>query len=163
MAWGWCNFCIVRNPHPHRGTPVSHPTDRPRGVTRMCHAVLVRIFSQDPPNIAERMHWETNCKYIPVQYAADRSSSRDQKARVFDCQSSFSATVNSVPGASRRTWRGGISCQHDHHEAGGLETTDNTTLRHYRFRGIARSHRSSKTGNVQPGWIDRPPITPPEA
>ena len=141
---------------------MSHSTDRPRGVTRMCHAMLVRIFSQDPPNIAERTHWETNCKYIPVQYAADRSSSRDQKARVFDCQSSFSATVNSVPGASRRTWRGGISCQHDHHEAGGLETTDNTTLRHYRFRGIARSHRSSKTGNVQPGWMDRPPITPPE-
>ena len=35
---------------PHRGTPVSHPTGRPRSVTRMCHGVvLVRISARIRP------------------------------------------------------------------------------------------------------------------
>jgi len=43
---------LYENTRPHRGTPVSHPKRRPRGVTRMCRGVVVRVCSQSPPHSA---------------------------------------------------------------------------------------------------------------
>ena len=38
----WVPYNAEIEPPPRRGTPVSHPVGRPRGVTRMCRGVVVR-------------------------------------------------------------------------------------------------------------------------